>query len=74
MQAAKVMFEHPGLLELAQMAGRIGQTPLADQGRIEHLPGALSGWTLSRDFPALPAESFREWWRKRATAKPKGGA
>jgi L-lactate dehydrogenase complex protein LldF len=65
MQAAKVMFEHPGLLELAQTAGRLGQTPLADNGRIEHLPGPLAGWTLSRDFPALPSESFREWWRKR---------
>jgi L-lactate dehydrogenase complex protein LldF len=65
MQAAKVMFEHPGLMELAQKAARVAQAPLADEGRIQHLPGPLSGWTLSRDFPALPAESFRDWWRKR---------
>ncbi len=65
MQAAKVMFEHPSLLELAQTVGRLGQAPIADNGRIEHLPGPLAGWTLSRDFPALPSESFRDWWRKR---------
>ena len=65
MGAAKAMFDHPTLLALALAAGRIGQGPLVKDGRIAHLPPPLSGWSLSRDFPALPPESFRDWWRKR---------
>lgn len=66
MGAAKAMFDHPTLLALALAAGRIGQTPLERDGRIDRLPGPLSGWSLSRDFPALPPQSFRDWWRDRS--------
>ena len=31
---------------------------------IRKLPGKLSGWTQTRDFPAPAAERFRDWWRK----------
>ena len=55
----------PALLALAQRLGRAGQGPLERDGRIDWLPGGLSGWTESRDMPALPAQSFREWWRTR---------
>ncbi|WP_158915114.1 lactate utilization protein B [Caulobacter sp. S45] len=65
MQAAKAMFDHPTLLAMALAAGRIGQAPLVRDGRVTHLPPPLSGWSLSRDFPALPPESFRDWWAKR---------
>jgi L-lactate dehydrogenase complex protein LldF len=67
MQGAKALFEHPQLMALALAAGRIGQAPLARDGRLAHLPPPLSGWSLSRDFPALPAQSFRDWWRTRET-------
>ncbi len=65
MQGTKALFEHPQLMALALAAGRIGQSPLARDGRIAHLPPPLDGWSLSRDFPALPAQSFRDWWRTR---------
>ncbi len=29
------------------------------------LPGVLSGWTQSRDFPAPADQPFRSWWRAR---------
>ncbi|MBX9788464.1 MAG: lactate utilization protein [Pirellulales bacterium] len=40
------------------------------------LPGALGGWTSSRDFPAPARERFRDWWRRegdRAPATPPRG-
>ena len=51
--------------ERAQRVARAGQWPLARRGRIERLPGALSGWTAMRDLRPVPAQSFRDWWRSR---------
>ena len=65
MQAALRMFEGAGRFEAAQQLGRLAQAPLAREGTIDWLPGAFSGWTRSRDFPALPSQSFREWWQAR---------
>jgi len=33
-------------------------------GWLHRLPGALSGWTESRDFPAPAPQRFRDWWRE----------
>jgi L-lactate dehydrogenase complex protein LldF len=49
--------------EAAQRAARLGR-PLARGGRISRLPWPLSGWTSTRDLPAPPAETFRDWWRR----------
>ncbi|WP_349774843.1 LutB/LldF family L-lactate oxidation iron-sulfur protein [Deinococcus taeanensis] len=54
-------FRFEGALKLA----RTGQGPFVKHGAIHALPGLLSGWTDTRDLPALPAQSFREWWRAR---------
>ncbi len=54
----------PGRLERAQRLGRRGAGLLSRDGRIARLPGPLGGWTDSRDVPAMPPESFREWWRR----------
>jgi L-lactate dehydrogenase complex protein LldF len=52
--------------ERAQRAAQVGTWPLSRGGRIERrLPGPLRGWTASRDLPALPEQTFREWWRNR---------
>ena len=51
--------------ERAQRLARLGQLPFTHGGMIEKLPGELSGWTILRDLPAVPAQSFREWWRER---------
>jgi L-lactate dehydrogenase complex protein LldF len=49
--------------EAAQKLARAGQLPLARGGTISRLPGELGGWTAARDLPAVPRQSFREWWR-----------
>jgi L-lactate dehydrogenase complex protein LldF len=45
--------------EAAQKAARAGAGPLRAAGRL----GPLSGWTMSRELPEPPAQTFREWWR-----------
>ena len=50
--------------ERAQRAARLGSRPLARSGRIERLPWPMSGWTSTRDLPAPPEETFRDWWKR----------
>ncbi|SEB19744.1 MULTISPECIES: LutB/LldF family L-lactate oxidation iron-sulfur protein [unclassified Mycobacterium] len=50
-----------GLAEKALGAGRL----LAGKDhRITNLPWPASKWTASRDVPAPPAETFRQWWAR----------
>lgn len=63
MQAIAKVFSDPVRFEQAQKAARIGQWPLARNGSIHRLPGRLAGWTETRDLRAIPAQSFRDWWR-----------
>ena len=64
MKAAAFAFRGGGRLALAQKVGRLGQWSFVHNGRITSLPGPLAGWTDTRDLPAIPAESFREWWAR----------
>jgi L-lactate dehydrogenase complex protein LldF len=50
-----------GLLEKALPLGRLAAGP---DRKITRLPGIAAGWTQSRDIPAPPARSFRDWWDK----------
>lgn len=65
LQALGQMFASRPAYELAQKLGRLGQGPLVRNGHINWLPGLLGGWTAMRDVPALPKQSFREWWASR---------
>jgi L-lactate dehydrogenase complex protein LldF len=49
----------------AQRIGRVGQRPFVRNGRIRRLPPPLSAWTRTRDLPAQPSQTFREWWDSR---------
>ena len=50
-----------GLLEKALPLGRLAAGP---NRKITKLPGIAAGWTQSRDIPAPPSQSFRQWWAK----------
>jgi L-lactate dehydrogenase complex protein LldF len=67
MKAAAYALESPEHLERARNLGRIAQKPFVRNGVISHLPFGLDAWTATRDLPAIPNESFREWWVKRET-------
>lgn len=57
--------ERPGAFN---MAGRVSSWVtrfIARDGWVDRLPGPLAGWTTSRDFPSMPAESFQDRWRQR---------
>jgi len=65
MRAMARVFANRRLYEAAQRAGRLTQWPLVRDGKIRRLPGPLGGWTAARDLPAVPPQSFRDWWRER---------
>ena len=58
---------------MAEKFARIAQWPFERDGKLHNLPGILAGWTEYRDMPAIPKESFREWWAKREKNKAAEG-
>ncbi|WP_034388937.1 lactate utilization protein B [Deinococcus sp. YIM 77859] len=70
--AAWVMAE-PHRFAGAIRLARVGQGPLVKNGAIHALPGLLGGWTGTRDLPAFPRQSFREWWRTRPAPPARPG-
>jgi len=65
MQAVAMMFGDAGRYEFAQAVGGIGQRPFVQDGYIESAPGPFAAWTAMRDMPALPKQTFRQWWKER---------
>jgi len=63
MAAAAWVMSDPKRFAAAEKAGRVGRL-LARGGTLRRLPPPLSGWTSSRDAPAPPSETFREWWAR----------
>jgi L-lactate dehydrogenase complex protein LldF len=51
--------------ERAQRLGRALQRPAVRDGHVRWFLGPLRGWGASRDLPAIPSETFREWWEAR---------
>ncbi|KOT90698.1 (4Fe-4S) protein [Streptomyces sp. NRRL F-5755] len=59
MRAAGFAFAHPGVLRAGQrLAGRTRRL------HPRRLPGPGHAWSDTRDLPPVPAESFRDWWRR----------
>jgi L-lactate dehydrogenase complex protein LldF len=65
MQAMGWIFGDAHRYETAQRLAALGSSALARGGeKITALPPPLSAWTSARDAPAVPAETFRDWWRR----------
>ncbi|MDT0310534.1 lactate utilization protein B [Streptomyces sp. DSM 44917] len=63
MRAAGWVLDRPGVLRAGQrLAGRTRR--LHPRRLPGWLPGPGAAWAQSRDLPEVPAESFRDWWRR----------
>ena len=57
------VFRSRARYERAQRLARLLQRPLVRDGWIRRFPpGPLRAWGRSRDLPAVPPQTFREWW------------
>lgn len=66
MTAANIAFASASRFRLAQWLGKIGLRFFTGRdGWIRKLPGLGSRWTMSRDLPAMPDQTFRQWWAER---------
>jgi L-lactate dehydrogenase complex protein LldF len=65
MKSAAAAFSSPARLGFAQKSARVLQRPFRTGESLTHLPGLFGAWTSTRDLPAVPAESFRDWWERR---------
>jgi L-lactate dehydrogenase complex protein LldF len=74
MQAAAAAFASQRRYEAAQRLARLGQAIFKRDGQLTNLPGMAGAWTRSRDLRAIPAYSFRDWWKQRAAKANKEDA
>ena len=63
MKAASWVMSNDKRFAAAEKPLKAGRLIAGKKGHISHLPPPLSAWTNSRDLPAPPAETFRDWWK-----------
>jgi L-lactate dehydrogenase complex protein LldF len=71
MHGAAVAFQSQTRYEAAQRLARTGQLLFKRGDELKHLPGMAGEWTRFRDLRAIPAHSFRDWWKARARREAK---
>lgn len=64
MRAAGWAMNSPKRFGMAEKAAGVGRLLAGKKGHIESLPFPGSLWTTSRDMPAPPKETFRQWWAR----------
>ncbi|MGS0684732.1 LutB/LldF family L-lactate oxidation iron-sulfur protein [Nakamurella sp. GG22] len=63
MKAAAWVMSDEKRFAAAEKGLALGRVLGGRKKRIRHLPPPLSAWTTSRDLPAPPAQTFRDWWK-----------
>ncbi|MCI9887149.1 iron-sulfur cluster-binding protein [Micrococcales bacterium 31B] len=63
MKAASQVMRHPSWFAAAGSAARVGRAVARDE-KISRLPFPGALWTQSRDLPAPPRQTFRNWWKQ----------
>ncbi|MER1996497.1 MAG: LutB/LldF family L-lactate oxidation iron-sulfur protein [Arthrobacter sp.] len=74
MKGASWAFSRGRNLGLLEKGLPLGKLAAGRKRKITKLPGIAAGWTQSRDIPAPPAQSFRDWWAKEHEDGPAAGA
>jgi L-lactate dehydrogenase complex protein LldF len=69
MKGAALSFSDHRWFARAQTIGRFLLRRFERDGYLRSAPGPLAGWSRTRDLPAMPAQSFREWWAARQAGK-----
>ncbi|WP_186759523.1 LutB/LldF family L-lactate oxidation iron-sulfur protein [Arthrobacter alpinus] len=64
MKGAQWAFSSGSHLNLLEKGLPLGKLVAGRNKVIKKLPGIAAGWTQSRDIPAPPSQSFRQWWAK----------
>ncbi|MCC9205235.1 LutB/LldF family L-lactate oxidation iron-sulfur protein [Arthrobacter sp. zg-Y769] len=64
MKAASWVMGSGRRMALVEKALPLGKLAAGPDRKIKKLPGVAAGWTRSRDLPAPPTQSFRDWWAK----------
>ncbi|PYI40018.1 iron-sulfur cluster-binding protein [Arthrobacter psychrolactophilus] len=64
MKAAEWAFSSGSHLNILEKGLPLGKLVAGRDKVIKKLPGMGAGWTQSRDIPAPPTQSFRQWWDK----------
>jgi L-lactate dehydrogenase complex protein LldF len=69
LRALARVFSSQAGYERAQRLARRFQRLMVRNGWVRRFPpGPLAAWGRARDLPALPDETFREWWERRGGA------
>ena len=61
LRAARWVFEHPGALRAAE---RLASGTRRLHPSRPRLSRTVRAWSDTRDLPEVPAEPFRDWWRR----------
>jgi L-lactate dehydrogenase complex protein LldF len=64
MKAASWVMSDPKRFVAAEKALAAGRLVAGRDRKIKHLPYPGSAWTQSKDMPAPPKQTFRQWWQE----------
>ncbi|HEY5882567.1 MAG TPA: LutB/LldF family L-lactate oxidation iron-sulfur protein [Nakamurella sp.] len=64
MKAASWVMSDPKRFVAAEKALAAGRLVAGRDQKIKHLPYPGSAWTHSKDMPAPPKQTFRQWWKQ----------